>query len=239
MLHTCTVPLLTALRDDAMFALPHLEGARRRARLPRSVRASRVIGRQKFIHFECLSPRPAVLCTAYTDIAASHSLSLPVFHQFKMSMAGSLPLKAAAPTRIVSASRQCQRRSIAQSSRAQPKRPSIAAAQQPRNAPSIRVCTPPSNCTALAAILTGCDVVLPRLALIACRIGSLQDARRRQERLGRRDQEGILRPREEIPSRHKQRAHGQGEVRCRAVRLRNPVRHREEEGLRLVRVCCL
>jgi hypothetical protein len=123
------------------------EDARRRARLPRSVRASRVIGRQKFIHFEC---HPDVCCTAHRESAvASRSLSLFAFHTFNMSLAGSLPLKAAAPARIVSASRQCQRRSIAHSSRAQPKRPSIAAPKQQHNAPSIRVCllsnTPPHS----------------------------------------------------------------------------------------------
>ncbi|KAF2125103.1 hypothetical protein P153DRAFT_370426 [Dothidotthia symphoricarpi CBS 119687] len=47
-----------------------------------------------------------------------------------MSLVAPLSFKAAAPARIVSATRQCQRRNISQSSRAQSKRPSIAARNQ-------------------------------------------------------------------------------------------------------------
>ncbi|KAF2824365.1 hypothetical protein CC86DRAFT_354353 [Ophiobolus disseminans] len=55
-----------------------------------------------------------------------------------MSLAGPLPLKAVAPFRAATASRPlCQRRRISQSTRAQPKRPSLTVRKQ-QTAPSIR-----------------------------------------------------------------------------------------------------
>jgi hypothetical protein len=68
-----------------------------------------------------------------------HIHSTYVYKEFKMSLAGPLPLRVVAPIRAVSASQPlCQRRRISQSTRAQPQRPALTARRR-QNAPPIRI----------------------------------------------------------------------------------------------------
>jgi hypothetical protein len=145
------------------------------------------------------------------------------FTSSEMSLLGPQPLKAVA--RAVPASsrplNQCQRRSISQTSRVQPSRPSLATRKEKHRAFLIRVRHDTYQLAASGELT--CSPEIPCLVIRLRNRRSVQDARRRQERFCRRNQEGVLRAREEVPSRHEQRGNSQGSIRGCAVRLRGSV----------------
>jgi hypothetical protein len=78
---------------------------------------------------------------------------------------------------------------------------------------------------------------LSRIFPLLRHLRSLRHARRKQICLPRRHQESLLRPSKEIPPRYQQRTKRKRKILRRPSRLRNPLRHGKEEGLRFIRRC--
>lgn len=137
-----------------------------------------------------------------SDISQHHHVHFQCFfQQSRMSFVGPMPLRSVAPARVVSASRQCQRRNMSHASRAQMKRPVVTAQSQAQYAPSIRVCHVMVILSQWINSLTFL-AVLPYITHLVCGRRSLQDPWCWEGCIGRRHQEGVLRPCEEVPSRH-------------------------------------
>ena len=81
------------------------------------------------------------------------------------------------------------------------------------------------------SMLTSFTIGIPRNVDRPRTERSVQDVGRRQVGLGRRHQEGVLRPREEVPPGHEQGPLSEGDVRRDPERIRDPFRPQEEAAV--------
>lgn len=147
--------------------------------------------------------------------------------------------RAAAPLRVATASRACQRHQD-RTNRPSPRSIHTSTRTLHHKAWPGRARTPPSCRVSLAilclSILT--SPVVPCKRDPERRQGSVRHARSQERRFSIGDQEGLLWSCEEIPSRHKQRCLGQGTLLRRPISLRDALRSQEERDVRSVWLGC-